>query len=77
MTDDQQADIKQRAAAVAGLAATLQAELLMYGVYQEMSAMGDLGDDYNNEITGARQAACAAFAKIEENLTILKGYCDA
>ena len=74
MTDDQQADIKARTAAVAGLAATLQAELLMIGVYRELG--GDNGG-FGNELTGAQQAACAAMAKIDEHLTVLRGYCDA
>ena len=71
MTDDQQADIKARTAAVAGLAATLQAELLMVGLYQEMNRT----DNFESEVEGARQGACAALAKIEEHLTVLKGYC--
>jgi hypothetical protein len=67
MSPEQQADIRDRTTAVGGLVFTLQAELLMIGVYQEM-------DDEAGAI-GARQAACAAMTKIESNLTVLKGYC--
>ena len=68
MTDDQQADIKARTAAVAGLVATLQAALLMIGVYEDVGGM-------DSEIDGARQTACAALANIESNLAALKEYC--
>lgn len=68
MTADQQADIKARTAAVAGLAATLQADLLMIGVYEEMGG-------YESETEGARQAACAAINLIEDHLSVLRGYC--
>lgn len=69
MSSFEEADVKTRCATLKMQADLLQTELLL------LSACQEAGTD--NDVQGALQGVKTALRLIEENLTVLRGYCDA
>ena len=68
MSPEQQAEIQDRTAAVAGLAATVGTAFAMRAVYEEMGG-------YDSEAEGACQTAHSALNRIQEHVEALRGMC--
>ena len=68
MSPEQQTEIQDRTAAIAGLASTVGTAFAMRAVYEEMGG-------YDSEAEGACQTARTALDRIQEHVEALRSMC--